>query len=415
MFAAGGAPRPAGGGGWVSSLVGGGGRSASGTFVTPESALALTAVQSCVTLLAESVAQLPCELYRREGVDGRRKATDHPVYDLVRNAPNPWQTAFQFREMAQGQLGLRGNAISLIERSPDGTPTALYPCQSDRVTVYVGPDRLPYYELVPGEGLVPQRMVHHVTWFSLNGYTGISPIGLHRDALGLALATEGHASSVFANGTNLSGVIERSKEAGAIKDQAVVDQLLKDWQSRYAGQGNTAKVALLQEGMSYRQLSMSNEDAQLILSRKFSVTDIARMYKVPPHMIGDLDRATFSNIEHQGIQYVIYTLLPWLKRHEQAMNRDLLSAGERADYYVEFNVGGLLRGDQKSRFEAYALGRQWGWLSVNDIRRLENLPPVAGGDTYLQPLNMVDANGKPVRPSDKPTDRMVKEIEDCVQ
>jgi len=171
----------------------------------------------------------------------------------------------------------------------------------------------------------------------------------------------------------------------------VIDRLVEQWTQRYGGSTNAKKVAMLQEGMTFKPLSMTNVDAELIPALKLGSLEIARIYKMPPHMIGELDKATFSNIEHQGIQFVIYTLLPWIKRHEQAMMRDLLLPSERANYYIEFNVSGLLRGDQKSRYEAYAVARNWGWLSVNDIRRLENLPPVAGGDVYLQPLNMVDA------------------------
>jgi len=375
-------------GGWLSGL--GGGRSDAGPIVTVESALAHTALQACTTLLAESIAQLPLELFRRTEDGGREAAKDHSLYRILAYAPNEWQTPFEYREQSQMKAGTRGNSISIIGRDGDSTVTGLYPVPSESVQVLKGPDLLPYYR-IDGQEPIPQRMVHHVRWWSLNGYVGVSPIMLHANAIGHAQAIQQYAGKSFLNGTALSGVIERPRESGAIKDQGVVDRLVEQWAQRYGGSSNAKKVAMLQEGMTFKPLSMTNIDSDLIASLKLSALEIARIYKIPPHMIGELDKATFSNIEHQAIQFVIYTLLPWIKRHEQAMMRDLLLPSERDEYYIEFNVSGLLRGDQKSRYDAYAVARQWGWLSVNDIRRLENLPPIAGGNTYLQPLNMVDA------------------------
>jgi len=403
------------GGGWLSGL--GGARSDAGPVVTPESALSLTALQACVTILAESVAQLPVELFRRQGEGKREPARDHKLYRVIAWEPNEWQTPFEFREQKQLKVGLRGNSYSKIIRDSDGTPNALHPIDGI-VTVYKGSDLRPYYSIDGGE-LLPQRMIHHVRWAGLNNYVGLSPVMLHANAIGHAQAIQQYAGKSFLNGTALSGVIERPRESGAIKDQGVIDRLVDQWAQRYGGSNNAKKVAMLQEGMTFKPLSMTNVDADLIPALKLGSLDIARIYKMPPHMIGELDKATFSNIEHQGIQFVIYTLLPWIKRHEQAMMRDLLLPSERADYYIEFNVSGLLRGDQKSRYEAYAVARNWGWLSVNDIRRLENLPPVAGGDVYLQPLNMVDAAnpqaGAPTQvlppPDTKAKPEQVKEIE----
>lgn len=404
----GGAGGGGGGGGWLSGLAGA--RSDAGPVVTVESALALTAVQSCTTLLAESIAQLPLELFRRTKDGGREVAKDHPLYRILAHTPNGWMTPFEYRELSQMKAGTRGNSISIIGRDGDGTVTGLYPVPSESVQVLKGPDLLPYYR-IDGQEPIPQRMVHHVRWWSLNGYVGVSPIMLHANTIGHAQAIQQYAGKSFLNGTALSGVIERPRESGPIKDPDVISRITDRWQQMYGGSDNAKRVALLQEGMTFRALSMTNVDAELIPALKLTALDIARIYKVPPHMIGELDKATFSNIEHQAIQFVIYTLLPWIKRHEQAMMRDLLLPSERDEYYIEFNVSGLLRGDQKSRYEAYAIARQWGWLSVNDIRRLENLPPVNGGDTYLQPLNMVDA-AKPlpaVQP--KATAQQVAEVE----
>lgn len=382
------------GAGWLSGLLGRSAKSAAGVTVTPELALSLTTLQACVSLLAESVAQLPLALYRRDG-DQRTVVADHPAAMLLRLRPNGWMTPYEYLEGQQLSAGLRGNSYAFIERDEAARPLALIPMNPDKVVVLRGGDGLPYYRF-DGSEPMPQRMVHHVRWLSLNSYTGISPVQLHSNSIGLALAMQGHASSVFANGTHLAGVLERPAVVAGEKLDSLsreqVGQIKELWRAEYSGTANAMKVAVLQDGVTFRPLSMTNADAQLIEAQGMSSLDIARAYKVPPHKVGLLDRATNNNIEHQGIEFVVFTLMPWLKRYEQAYSRDLLLPSEQGELYFEFNVGGLLRGDVQSRYESYAKARQWGWLSVNDIRRLENLPPVDGGNTYLQPLNMVSAD-----------------------
>ncbi len=369
-------------------------RTSAGATVTSDTALRVGALRACVTLLAESVAQLPCELYRRTDDGGRERASDHPVYDLLHSQPNQKDSSFEYFEQGQGALGLEGNHYSLIERDGRGYPSELIPINPKKVQVLKGQDGLPYYHLTEINEVVSMRQIHHVKSFSLDGFVGVSPIASNADSIGLAMSTEEHAAAVFERGATMSGVIERPSDKPAIKDQAAVDRLLDKFAERHGGLRNAFSVALLQEGMSYKQLSMDNEKAQLLESRRFSVEEICRLYKIPLHMVQLNDKSTSwgSGIESMSLGYVIYTLLPWLKRWEAAMRRDLLLPSERRDLYIEFNVSGLLRGDQKSRYEAYAIGRQWGWLSVNDIRRLENMPPIAGGgDRYLTPLNMNDS------------------------
>ncbi|MBN3749504.1 phage portal protein [Burkholderia sp. Se-20373] len=398
-----------GGGGWLSALLGSS-RSDAGQVVTPASALSLTVLQNCVTLLSESIAQLPIELYERSG-DDRKPAIDHPLYSILKHEPNPWQTPFEYQEQSQVAVGLRGNSYSFIDRDQDGVIQGLYPLDNEAVTVMKGSDLMPFYR-VYGSDPMPKRMVHHVRWMSINGYTGLSPVLLHANAIGHAQAIQQYAGKSFMNGTALSGVIERPKESQALKDQASVDRITDGWNAKFGGSGNAKKVALLQEGMTFKPLSMTNVDAALIDALRLSALDIARIYKIPAHMVNELERATFSNIEHQSLQFVIYTLLPWVKRHEQAKTRDLLLPSERKQYFIEYNLAGLLRGDQSSRYAAYAVGRQWGWLSINDIRRLENMPPVKGGDIYLSPMNMVDASKPQQFPGGKtePTKAQIDEI-----
>jgi len=238
---------------------------------------------------------------------------------------------------------------------------------------------------------LPMRQIHHVRWHSHNFYEGLSPIMLHAEAVGLAQAVRQYTGKSFANGASVSGVIERPREAPAIKDQGSIDRVLDQWGNKFGGMDNAKKVAMLQEGMTFKAVSMTNVDAEIIGVLKLSGVDCARIYKIPLPMVNDLDKANYNTIEQLLIQFVVFSLLPWVKRHEQSMMRDFLLPKDRRDYFIEFNLSGLMRGDQKSRYEAYAIGRQWGWLSVNDIRRLENMPPVVGGDIYLQPLNMIDA------------------------
>lgn len=396
-------------GNWVSSNTSR--QSAAGTMVNTETALGVSALRGCVTLLAESLAQLPCELYRRDDKGGRERATDHPLYDVIHSQPNRKDTTFEYYEQGMGHLALEGNEFSLIERDGAGYPTELIPVHPKKVGVLKGQDGLPYYQLLDYKNqILPMRSVHHVKAFSLDGFVGLSPIATNADTIGLAMATEQHASAVFQRGATMSGVIQRPREATAIKDQASVDRLLSKFTERHGGGlRNAFSVALLQEGMEYKQLSMDNEKAQLLESRNFGVVEVCRLYRVAPNMIQHLDKATFNNIEHLGLQFVIYTLMPWIKRKEAAMMRDLLIPSERKNLYIEFNVSGLLRGDQKSRFEAYAIARQWGWLSVNDIRRLENMPPIKGGDRYLSPMNMVDS--QQMQNSLNATPQQMQEIE----
>jgi HK97 family phage portal protein len=374
----------------------GSGRSSSGVRVTPESALAVPIIQNCVTLLAESIAQLPLELYRRTDNGQRDAAIYHPLYDVLRYQPNGFQTPYEHREGSQMAAGLRGNSYSYIDRRDDGNVAALWPIHNDKVIVCKGSDMLPYYQVGTFEDRLPMRLIHHVRWQSHNFYEGLSPIMLHAEAVGLAQAVRQYTGKSFANGATVSGVIERPREAPAIKDQGSIDRVLDQWGNKFGGMDNAKKVAMLQEGMTFKPVSMTNVDAEVVDILKLSGVDCARIYKIPLPMVNDLDKANYNTIEQLLIQFVVFGLLPWVKRHEQSMMRDFLLPKDRRDYFIEFNLAGLLRGDQKSRYEAYAIGRQWGWLSVNDIRRLENMPPVTGGDIYLQPLNMVDAGkGKP--------------------
>lgn len=403
-------------GGWLGSY-GWSGATNSGENMSPDLAIGITSVQRAVTLLAESVAQLPCNVFRKNENGECEKLTGHPVQRVISVVPNDFMTPFQAHEYKQLGLGLRGNSFNLKEYSSSGELKSIYPLHPDRVQVMVSPvDRMPYYQVLDGNdgvsGVFPLRHIHHVRWIGDSPYVGMSPISLHRESLGIIAAGEKHTARVFGNGTRLSGVITRPREAPAIKDKSVIDEIRNEWKKKYASADNAGEVALLQEGMEFRSLSMSNADAQLIEARGYGVREVARIYGIPARMLGAEAQGVKASFEQEAMEFVSYCLLPWVKRHEEAMERDYLTDSERlSGVYIQFDITGLLRGDTKSRYAAYALARQWGWLSVNDIRRLENLPPIPGGDTYLQPLNMADGKtGIPIG-SGEPTFQQISEIE----
>ena len=362
---------------------------AAGVDVTVESSLQSVAVFACVRILAETVASLPLVLYRRLA-RGKERATDHSLYSLLHDLPNPEMTSVELRETLMGHLALWGNAYAEIEYDNAGRVRGLWPLRADKVTPKRQGGRLVYVVEMPigPDETLPSDRVMHIRGLGYDGMVGYSPIGLARQAVGLALATEEFGARFFGNGARPGMVLEHP---GKLSDEAY-DRLKESWEMRHQGLSQAHRIAILEEGMKAEAIGIPPEDAQFLQTRKFQVTEIARLFRVPPHMLADLERATFSNIEHQSLEFVIHTIRPWLVRWEQAIHRDLLSENERQTYFAEHLVAGLLRGDVASRYQAYATARQNGWMSANDIRELENMNPVDGGDVYLVPLNMVPAD-----------------------
>lgn len=371
------------------------GGSTSGKAVTERSAMQMTAVYSCVRILSEAIAGLPLQFYKYTESGGKEKAVDHPLYFLLHDEPNPEMTSFVFRETLMTHLLLWGNAYAQIIRNGRGEVIALYPLMSDRMSVNRDSDGQLYYEYtvysddaptVKGSTvrLAPTDVLH-IPGLGFDGLVGYSPIAMAKNAIGMAIACEEYGAKFFANGAAPSGVLEHP---GTIKDPSRVRE---SWQSTFGGSSNANKVAVLEEGMKYTPISISPEQAQFLETRKFQIDEIARIFRVPPHMVGDLEKSSFSNIEQQSLEFVKYTLDPWVARWEQAMVRSLLSAEDKKKYFIKFNVDGLLRGDYQSRMNGYAIGRQNGWMSANDIRELENLDRISeeeGGDLYLINGNM---------------------------
>ena len=371
------------------------GNSTAGKRVNERSAMQMTAVYSCVRILSESVASLPLHLYRYTKNGGKEKAVDHSLYFLLHDEPNPEMTSYVFRETLMTHLLLWGNAYAQIIRNGKGEVIALYPLMPDRMTVDRNEKGELYYEYqmssddakINKESTVQLKRedVLHVPGLGFDGLVGYSPIAMAKNAIGLAIAAEEYGSKFYANGAAPSGVLEHP---GTLKDPSKVRE---SWTQTFGGSANANKVAVLEEGMKYTPISIAPNEAQFLETRKFQINEIARIFRVPPHMVGDLEKSSFSNIEQQSLEYVQYTLAPWIARFEQSMVRALLSVSEKKDFFIKFNVDGLLRGDYQSRMSGYATARQNGWMSANDIRELENLdriPVEQGGDLYLINGNM---------------------------
>ena len=372
------------------------GPTSAGRPVTERSAMQMTAVYSCVRILAEAIAGLPLHVYRYKDGGGKEKALEHPLYRLLHDEPNPEMTSFVFRETLMTHLLLWGNAFAQVVRNGLGEVIGLYPLQPNRMSVGRDLDsKALYYEYQTSWDepagqyqtirLTPSDVLH-VPGLGFDGLVGYSPIAMAKNAIGLAQATEDYGASFFANGAAPGGVLEHP---GTIKDPSRVRE---SWQQTFGGPGNGNKIAVLEEGMKYTPISVSPEQAQFLETRKFQLNEIARIFRIPPHMIGDLEKSSFSNIEQQSLEFVKYTLDPWVIRWEQAITKTLLNPRERQQLFVKFNVEGLLRGDYQSRMEGYAVARQNGWMSANDIRELENLDRIEaadGGDLYLVNGNML--------------------------
>jgi len=372
------------------------GRSAAGQSVNERSAMQMSAVYACVRILAESIASLPLHFYQYNDAGGKEKAVNHPLYWLLHDEPNPEMSSFSFRETLMTHLLLWGNAYAQIIRNGRGEVIALYPLMPDRMTVDRDARGRIYYEYARSESdantlgkkslvILSPEDVFHIPGLGFDGLVGYSPIAMAKQAIGMGLACDEYGASFYQNGAQPGGVLEHPN---VLKDPKRVRE---SWNAIYQGSKNAHRIAVLEEGMTYKPITISPEQAQFLETRKFQIDEIARIFRVPPHMIGDLEKSSFSNIEQQSLEFVKYTLAPWISRWEQAIQRSLLLMSERTRYFARFNVEGLLRGDYQSRMNGYAVARQNGWMSANDIRELESLdmiPDEQGGNLYLINGNM---------------------------
>lgn len=383
--------------------------SISGPSVTTDSALRCSAVMACVKVISESVASLPLHLYERLPAGGKDRAYKHPLYSLLHDTPNPELTCYEFLELVLSGVLLYGNAYFEIERNGSGRPIALWPMVASNTSVIRIDGKTVYAYRVNNETIrLTSDQVLHIRALSTDGLTGLSPLSYARESIGLSLATEEFAARFFVNGSNAGKVFEhpgRMTEEAQARFRASID-------ASHTGLSNSHRMLLLEEGMKFSSSGIPPRDAQFLEMRQFQIAEIARIFRVPLHMIGDLSRSTNNNIEHQSLEFVVHTLRPWLVKIEQSFNRALLSESERGKYFCEFSLDGLLRGDSKTRAEALQIQRINGIISANEWRKLENLNPIENGDVYITPLNMAPAGSQPTEPAQRSARHAGQELAD---
>ena len=382
-------------------------KAVSGMRVSADSALRLAAVYASVRILAETMASLPFVLYRQRADGEKNKITDHYLYRLFSKRPNRYQNPYEWREILQGHLALRGNAYNQIITNARGEITELLPIHPDRIKMELLPSGDYRYRVADQSGqemILPRGQVWHLRGLSSDGLLGMSPIELARESLGMALAAQDYGARFFANDAKpTGGWIEFP---GSFKDSEAKKVFRESYQTAQSGT-NRGKVLVLENGMKFHEVGVTNKDAQFLELRKFQITDIARLFRVPPHMIADLDRATFSNIEQQSLDFVMHTMTPWAERWEASIESDLLLDSDELE--IEFDFSNLMRGDAARRSSYYQSGIQNGWLTRNEARIAENLNPLDGLDKPLCPLNMVEEGTTKEAPThtDKKTSRNI--------
>ena len=364
----------------------------SGVEVSNDTAISFTAVWAAIKLLSESVAGLPVQVFRQDG-DKKELDRSHSTYNLLHSEPNPLMSSFSFHQSMMFDVLINGNAYAHIHRDGSENAKWLEIINPNKVKVEV--NRRKWYKIEGIVGKIADRNMIHIVGLSDNGIIGKSPIKVCQEAIGLGIAAEKFGAKFFGNGANMTGVLEAP--FAMTPDQR--KNLSNSWDNKNAGIEKSGGTAILEGGLKYQRIGIPPDQAQFIATRKFQVNEIARIFNVPPHLIADLERSTNNNIEHQGIEFVTYSLLPWIRRFEQEYNRKLFKETDKPNYFAEFNLSGLLRGDATARAEFYVKLWGIGALNDNEIRGLENKNPYEGGDKYFVPMNMttvdkIGENGK---------------------
>lgn len=375
----------------IASWFGGMASSATGLSITPDTAMRSTVVYRCISLLSETYASLPLQVFQE--LDNGNKQIDkgHPRYKLLHDRPNICQTSFEWREMMAGHFALRNRAYSEIISSGGNAVDQLVPLHPDRVRPFRAPDGRLAFEYQPLNGparIILQSEMHflHGKAMDTDGVTPLSPLAC-REAIGLSLAAEEHSARLFGNGTRLGGVLKMA--AGkSLKDDPTRARLLKSWREAQSGLKNVGKTAILEDGLEWQEIGMKSVDAQLYELRGLQIPELCRIWGIPPHMVGDLSRSTNNNIEHQGLEFVRHTIRPGAARWEQALRRDLFDGDD--NHCAEFNLDGLMRGDKAAQSAFYASALQNGYKTRNEIRDLENdnKSNAAGMDDFSVQSNM---------------------------
>ncbi|GHU34937.1 portal protein [Clostridia bacterium] len=363
------------------------GDTTSGKNVNERTAMQVSAVYACVRILAEAIAGLPLHVYQYTADGGKERVPEHPLFTILHDAPNPEMTSFVFRETLMSHLLLWGNAYAQIIRNGRGQVTALYPLLPNRMSVDRIDGEIVYtYQSDSGAAKLSRENVLHIPGLGFDGIVGYSPIAMAKNSVGLAMAVEEFGATFFANGASPGGVLEHP---AVVKD---IERLKESWNAQYQGSDKAHKICVLEEGMQFKTIGIPPEAAQFLETRRFQIEEIARLYRIPLHLVGDLTHATFSNIEHQSLSFVKFTLDPWVVRLEQSMQQSLISPSERSKVFIKFNLEGLLRGAYKERMDAYAVGIQNGIYSINEVRSIEDLSLLSdeeGGNIHVLNGNVV--------------------------
>jgi HK97 family phage portal protein len=370
-----------------------GGSFSGGSFAGPQvserNAVSLSAHFACVRLISTTLASLPIHIYEKKA-DGKRRKEDHPTGRLLHDQPNPDMTAFSFIEAMQAQICNRGVAFAELVFNRKGNVSEIWPIPPGICFPFRerkdGPLK---YRFANSNTILPAWKILHIPGLGFDGINSFSPVQLFRQNFGLGMAIEEFGARFFGQGTNIGGFMEHPLK---MSDEAY--QRLKSTMSeKYQGLQKSHGVIILEEGMKYSKIGMPLDDLQFIESRKFTATEMARIHGVPPHLIGDLEKATFSNIEEQGIEAIIYLFRPWAIRWEQALNAKLFTEEEKSRLYVKFDINGLMRGNIKARYEAYSLGLQNGFFNVDEVRKKEDMNPLPDGQgkVYRFPLHLSEA------------------------
>lgn len=369
----------------LAQVLGVGYETVTGQQVTTTRAMQLTTVFGCVRVLSESIGMLPCKLYKE---DGRNKlaAHEHKLYELLYVAPNDYMTAQEHWELLTACLCLRGNYYAYKVKGLGDQVVELLPLNPDSVVPKLNDDWKVSYDVTFKSGVktLSQDEIWHVRLFSLDGLHGLNPIAYARQAIALGLTTEEHGSRLFTNGAVTSGVLTTDQ---SLTDEAF-KRLKKQFNEEYTGMGNSYKPMILEMGLGWKPTSLNAQDSQFLETRQFQKSEICSIFRVPPHLVSNMEKMTLNNMEQMGMSFVNYSLVPYLTRIEARIKVGLLKPEDRKNHYAKFNAGALMRGDIKSRYESYAKGIQWHILSPNECRELEDLNPVEGGDIYVMPLNM---------------------------
>lgn len=388
----------------LSAFLGGEETTYAGKNVTEENALSSTAVYAAGRAISETVASLPLHLFRRLKNGGKERATDQKLYNIMHLQPNPEMSSMVYRQICASHFLFYGNSYSEIERDLNDNVIGLWPLMPNKMRI-TRVDGILYYDYSLPSGktkIFNTSQIMHIRGFSLNGIMGMSPIDKGKQAIGLGMGLEEFGARFFGNGARPGTVLEHP---GELSENAI-KRLRKAWDDIHGGLSKSNRMAILEEGMKLHEFGVSPQDAQALESRKFQVIEVARLFNVPPHILKDLERSTFNNIEQMGLEYIIYTIRPILVLFEQQYSISLLPENKKSEYFIEHIVDGLLRGDTESRYKAYLIGRQNGWLSANDIRGLENMNPIEGGNIYIVPLNMQPISW--MMPESKPDERNIK-------